>query len=113
MEKVYENPDFPMVGHFQSILESEGIATELRNEGGSSLAGEVPFTQVFPELWVTRAKDVDRAKAIIKAYQDEQHSSASTLKDWVCPSCGETVDGGFAECWNCGAALPSVEKEAR
>lgn len=35
-----------MVGHSKSNLDSEG----LRTEGGSSLAGEVPFTQVFPKL---------------------------------------------------------------
>ena len=108
MEKVYENPDFPMVGHFQSILESEGIRTELRNEGGSALAGEVPFTQVFPELWVVEPGDLDRAKQIIAEYQADAQDPASLLEDWVCPNCRETVDGGFAECWNCGTALPSA-----
>lgn len=106
MEKVYENPDFPMVGHFQSILESEGIRTTVKNEAGSSLAGEVPFTQVFPELWVLEEKDVPRAKDIIRHYLAEAESSATPHKDWTCPNCHETVDGGFAECWNCGTPLP-------
>ncbi len=98
-----------MVGHLQSILESEGIRTEVRNEGGSSLAGEVPFTQVFPELWVVEAKDVDRAQRIIDDYQDDEPPSGPAFKDWVCPKCQTKVDGDYAECWNCGSALPVAE----
>jgi len=26
---------------------------------------------------------------------------------WVCPACGERVEGAFEQCWNCGAAMPS------
>ena len=22
---------------------------------------------------------------------------------WTCPTCGETIEGQFAECWNCAA----------
>lgn len=109
MEKVYEHPDFPMVGHFQSILESEGIRTEVRNEGGASLAGEVPFTQVFPELWVLETKDVDRAKRILEEYQEKPSPTVEQFPDWTCPKCGEQVDGGYAECWNCGSPMPTED----
>ena len=105
MKKVYEHPDFPMVGHLQSILESEGIRTDVRNEGGSSLAGEVPFTQVFPELWVVETKDIERAKGIIANYQAPESAASADLKDWICSNCKKTVDGGYAECWNCGTAM--------
>ncbi|MBK1827140.1 DUF2007 domain-containing protein [Haloferula rosea] len=96
-----------MVGHFQSILESEGIRTEVRNEGGSSLAGEVPFTQVFPELWVIEPEDTERAKQLIETYLAEDSRSSATLKPWTCPNCAETVTAELAECWNCGTPFPT------
>ena len=105
MKKVYENLDYSMVGHFQSILESEGIRTEIRNEGGVGLAGEVPFTQVYPELWVLEDRDRSKAEALIERYLSE-------LKDnpvgpsWTCPSCHAEVEGQFSECWNCGTPAP-------
>lgn len=105
MTKVYDNLDFSMVGHFCSILTSSGIACEIRNEAAANVAGEVPFTQVFPELWVTEDRDAPRARAIITEYLDKQASEPAPA-DWLCPNCGEKVDGTFGECWNCGTAAP-------
>lgn len=101
MRLVFEHIDFTVVGHMRSILESEGIRTDLRNAGSAGLAGEVPYTQVYPELWVLDNADQDRARAIIRAYR-ESEASAPPPPAWTCPSCGESVDGVFAECWNCG-----------
>ncbi|MES1161895.1 MAG: DUF2007 domain-containing protein, partial [Rhizobacter sp.] len=25
---------------------------------------------------------------------------------WVCPGCGEQIDGPFEQCWNCGSSMP-------
>jgi hypothetical protein len=105
MKKVYENPDFSMVGHFQSLLESSGIRTEIRNEGGSSVAGEVPFTQVYPELWVRSNNDLEAARTIIADYRRETESGPPA-PEWTCPACGESVDGTFSECWNCSTPMP-------
>lgn len=101
MVKVFESLDFPMVGHFRSILESSGIPCEIRNEAGMSLAGEVPFTSVFPELWVRDEADAPRAMEIINTYSEVKPES-ELPRAWKCPACGEEVDGIFAECWNCG-----------
>jgi len=101
MKLVFDNIDFTVVGHLQSILEAEGIKTEIRNEAGSGAAGELPFTQVYPELWILENADEPRAKAIIKSYR-ETAASAPTGPDWVCPVCKEHVEGVFSECWNCG-----------
>ena len=61
MIKVYENFDFSRVGQMQSLLESHGIGTFIRNQYGSSVMGEVPFVEVVPQLYVLRERDVDRA----------------------------------------------------
>lgn len=100
MRHVFENIDFTIVGHMQTILEGEGIPTDLRNAGVVGLAGEVPYTQVYPELWIINNSDEERARAIIKEYR-EKDAATPAAAEWVCPNCGETVDGVFAECWNC------------
>ena len=106
MKLVFEHIDFTTVGHLQSLLESEGIATEIRNLVNSGLAGEIPFTQVFPELWVLNDKEEGRALALIRDYR-----AAAALPvgpPWRCPTCRETVDGVFAQCWNCGTPAPAT-----
>jgi rubrerythrin len=108
MKKVYENLEFAMVGHLKSILESKGIRCEIRNEGGVSVAGEVPFTQVYPELWVLSNADVPQAKAFVEDYR-KSLDNQPIAPGWTCPSCGESVEGQFGECWNCGQPAPDTE----
>jgi rubrerythrin len=103
MKKVFEHIDFATVGMMRAALEAAGIATELRNASGSSLMGSVPFTQVYPELWVLDVADEARALAVV-----EEHRSAKAVLEteaWTCTSCGESNPGNFAECWSCGAPV--------
>lgn len=105
MKLVFDHIDFTVVGHLQSILQGEGIRTEIRNEAGSGAAGELPFTQVYPELWILDNKDETRAKEIIREFRV---TAAGTPPgpDWTCPVCHELVDGVFSECWNCSTPRP-------
>ncbi|WP_193214820.1 putative signal transducing protein [Luteolibacter marinus] len=105
MKRVFDHIDFTIVGHLQSVLEAAGIRTEIRNEGGSGAAGELPFTQVYPELWVLENQDEARARALIKEFRDREHE-IPVGPAWTCPACGEEIEGQFAECWNCGAENP-------
>jgi len=105
MRLVFEHIDFTIVGHLQTILESEGIRTELRNTGSAGLAGEVPYTQVYPELWVVENHDESRAREIIRDYR-EKDAATPTGPAWICKNCGESVDGIFTECWNCSTPAP-------
>jgi len=108
MKLVFDHIDYTIVGHLQGLMEAEGIKTELRNLEGSSAAGGVPFTQVYPELWVLNNGDEARAKAIVKEFR----SAADAEKPgpaWTCPVCKEQVEGMFSECWNCGASAPPTQ----
>ncbi len=107
MRLVFENIDFTIVGHMQTILEAEGIRTELRNAGASGIAGEVPYTQVYPELWILNNPDENRARSIIRDYR-EKDAATPARPEWTCLKCGETVDGIYTECWNCGTPSPAV-----
>jgi hypothetical protein len=49
----------------QDLLRKEGVLTELRRTGISDEPGEEPFRA---ELWVTRDRDLPRAKMLFRAW---------------------------------------------
>lgn len=109
MRKIYEHIDFSRVGHYQSILESAGISTHLKNLGAAMASGEIPFVQCFPELWVVEDADYDRALDVLRPYHDRAGEDRS---NWTCPSCGEAIEGTFGQCWNCETMRPvAVQSE--
>ena len=98
MIKVFENFDFSRVGQMQSLLESHGIKTFIKNQYGSSVMGEVPFVEVVPQLFVLEQKDLARAKELLLLDLPDDIED----EDWVCPECGVDVEGTFHRCWKCG-----------
>ncbi len=72
MRKVYEDQDMTMVGYYQTVLEEDCISTSVKNEYAQLATGEIPFTQVYPELWVTEDSDYERAVELIRKLRDEQ-----------------------------------------
>ncbi|NNE93738.1 MAG: DUF2007 domain-containing protein [Verrucomicrobiales bacterium] len=111
MKKVYEHIDFTKVGYYQSILESNDITTSVRNVGAGVAVGEIPFHEIYPELWVVHDEDFERAEEIIAAAKvdAEKQADAKGLEDWTCPDCGEAVEKEFSECWNCGTTRPGFQ----
>jgi hypothetical protein len=103
MRKIYENIEFSRVGHYQSILETAGIRTHVKNLGTSFATGEIPFDQTIPELWVVDDDTYAEAMEILLPYHHHDFPEASP---WTCPVCGEAVEGTFGECWNCQAPRP-------
>lgn len=106
MIKVFEDYDIVLVGRYQSVLESNGIPTFLKNRFGTSGSGELPFIEVVPQLWVLNEADVDRARALIKEIDQDELSELSAA--WVCPKCGTPQEAAFTHCWKCSAARPSL-----
>jgi Putative prokaryotic signal transducing protein len=101
MTEVFRNRDSALIGHLQSLLESEGIKTYLRNEYASSTTIAIP--EVTPALCILEDVDVERGVELIRAYIES--SSAGAEVEQTCPRCSETSPGTFAVCWKCGAAL--------
>ena len=98
MIKVFENFDFSRVGQLQSLLESHGIKTYIKNQYASSVMGEVPFVEVVPQLYVLAKEDLQRAQELLQPDLPDQDPA----EDWVCPECGIDVEGNFTRCWKCG-----------
>ncbi len=97
MKKLYTTEDRAMLGHARNILESAGIECLLKNEFLSGGVGELPPNECWPEIWVA---DADQARAetlLATALRDPPE----TPPDWVCPVCGERIEGQFTACWRC------------
>jgi len=104
MIKVFEDFDVTLVGHYQSVLESNQIATYMKNQFGTSGAGELPFVEVVPQLWVLNDADAERALALIEELTDPENSQA--LLPWKCSRCGTAQEAAFTHCWKCSSARP-------
>lgn len=101
MRKLTTADSLILINHYQNVLASEGIATQIKNQHLSSILGEMPFAETWPELWVLNDMDFDRAKQLI----DASILDESPPHGWRCEKCGEENERQFAACWNCGVAL--------
>ncbi|MCA9472707.1 MAG: DUF2007 domain-containing protein [Nitrospirales bacterium] len=99
MKKLYVSQNLIEVETRKEMLDQEGILCTIKNQQGSSLAGEVPFVEVFPELWVINDDDYPRAKEILDKWDEAANVNAER---WTCPNCGEQHEGEFTTCWKCG-----------
>jgi hypothetical protein len=101
MIEIFRHHDSATVGQFQSLLESEGIKTYLRNEFGSATTALLP--EVTQALCILDEADLDRGVEMIRSYIEAPRDEP--LAELSCPKCGEKSPATFAVCWNCGASL--------
>ena len=104
MIKVYTANSLAMAGYVQGALESAGLRCMVRNQYLSGGIGELPPTDCWPEVWVVNDHAAAQARAILAELLGEGDGEAPPA--WTCGSCGERIDGQFAQCWNCQAAAP-------
>jgi hypothetical protein len=92
---IYSAPNLLLVRHFKNLLESHGIDCIIKNENLSGAAGELPPTECWPELWLTDDQYYREARQLLDTDEKDQPL-------WTCPGCGESLEGQFDQCWNCG-----------
>ncbi len=102
MIKVFQDFDIALVGYFQSVLEASGIETFLKNQFSTSGAGDLPFIEVIPQIWVLDESAAERAKKLIADLQAAMENIDATA--WQCPQCGEPQEAAFTHCWKCSGA---------
>jgi len=99
MVKVYSSPNVTLVYHFKNVLETHGIACDVRHE---FLVGTlVPGTERWPELWVADDAKIDQARGMIRQAARDKEPDAES---WVCAGCGELIEAQFTKCWRCGGS---------
>lgn len=101
MVKVYRAEVLALVENMKNVLTMYGIESYIRNQYLSAAVGEIPPHEAWPQLWVSE-QDLERAEKIVR---DAGTDAPESKEVFVCPKCGEDVEGQFAECWNCGTAM--------
>ena len=101
MKKVTSADSLITINHYKNLLASEGISAFLKNEHFGSIMGEVPFQEVWPELWVAHDLDYDRALQLIDSAKIADESPAAS---WRCKDLWGENEGQLAACWNCGGS---------
>lgn len=84
------------------LLQQERIAARVLNVNAQGGLGEIPFTHVYPEIWIDDDRDAVRARGVIDAFRTAPRPEVARR----CEACGEESPGNFESCWNCGAVLP-------
>ncbi len=72
MRKIFEHRDLTKVGHYASILESDGILTLTKNDIDQGVGN--PTVDCFPELWVMDDSKYEEACAILRQLEDPDGS---------------------------------------
>jgi hypothetical protein len=88
-----------MVYHVKSILENHGIESTVHGEYRGVAVGGIAPLDAWMELWVLDDRRLEEAQQIVEmTLKDIQ----ITHETWRCQSCGEELEGQFAQCWKCG-----------
>jgi len=79
------------------MLEREGIRTSIQTAHDM-------WARQHSTVSVRDPRQVERASRLIERFMKRSvPSDAALLTPWWCAGCGETVEGQFASCWQCGA----------
>jgi hypothetical protein len=101
MRRLALAPNLAIATLWADWLRQGGIDASVQRVFTSSIAGEIPPDQALPEVWLTDDATFDRANTLLDALRRNPH------RRWLCRSCGEAIEGGFEQCWNCGAMMPT------
>jgi len=105
MIELLRQRDLTKISYYQSLLETEGIATFVRNENISTTEG-VSIPDFFPALCILN--DADEAAAVEIMKRDMEQAETTTDGEVTCGKCSEVSPANFGSCWNCGTALEGM-----
>ncbi len=100
MRRVTSAPNLAVATLWADLLTHAGVDAVVQRAWTSSIAGEIPPDQALPEIWVRDDAQLDAARRLLDDLR------RTPQRSWVCRGCGERVEGGFEQCWNCGAMMP-------
>ena len=99
MLRLTQAPNIAIAALWVDVLRHGGIDASMQRYFLGAAAGELPPDQCLPEIWLMRDEQEAQARALLRELTHaRQHR-------WVC-ACGETVEGGFEQCWQCGLPMP-------
>lgn len=98
MQKLYTAANLQDAYLLLHQLLQAGIEARVLNEHAQGGLGELPFTHVYPEIWLLEPAAMAQARRIVTEYERRQPASGAC----ICRTCGEESPGGFELCWYCG-----------
>lgn len=102
MKRLYASHNPIVLDQITDALEKANIRSIKRNMNMTGqAAGELPPIVCWPEIWLVDERDRKRASEILSALLQDLESPG---EPWVCPACGEELEGQFGSCWQCGAS---------
>lgn len=100
MLRLTRAPNIAIAALWADALQQAGFSASVQRYYLGSVAGELPPDQCEPEVWLMHADEEPRARELLDSLQNRPQ------RRWLC-ECGELVEGGFEQCWNCGADMPA------
>ena len=99
MKRVYQASTLLEAQLIADTLSSLGILNHILNAHAVGAMGELPYSQILPEVWVEDPAREAQAREMVAALDEPLEP------DKICPYCDELNPGNFLSCWQCGAAL--------
>jgi len=101
VKKLYRAANLPDAHILRALLVQAGIQAHVFNENAQGGLGQLPFTEAWPEVWVSEDHDLGRAQEIVQAFECSPEVIASVR----CPACAEENPTSFQLCWSCGTSF--------
>jgi len=103
VQRLTQAPNIAIATVWRDLLCEAGLPATVQRQYLSSAAGQLPPSECLPEIWLEHDEHVPRTRAL-RALLDELQRLPQ--RRWCCPACGEMIEGGFEQCWNCGTLMP-------
>ncbi len=98
MRKLFVSQSLIDVESRKELMDQAEIPCMIKNQRSAMLGGEVPFVEVFPELWVLQDEDLEQAETLLKDWEKAQPRENTS---WTCRNCREIHQKEFTTCWKC------------
>ena len=99
MYRLTTAPNIVLATLWADLLCEAGLHASIQRLHLGALAGQLPPDQCLPEIWLSHAQHEAAARELLQQLQ------ALPQRRWSC-ACGEQVEGGFEQCWQCGRLMP-------
>jgi hypothetical protein len=100
MHRLYQARDRIEAQLLRDFLDRHLVDAVILGDYLAGAAGGLP-ADISPSVWVLEDEDRERGRELLARFQADAALGGSGA-DWTCATCGESVEGDFDVCWNCG-----------
>jgi Putative prokaryotic signal transducing protein len=104
VRRVYSARNLPEAHLVLHLLDHAGIRARVVRENLLGAVGEIPFPEVYPEVWIEREHDTARALCIVRDFECASDEPGTH----ECDRCHEENPRNFQLCWSCGHTIVAI-----